>query len=65
MESILRAYLEAAPHGASADLCENTELTKSVLSNWLHGRGNIAPEKLVQAVDWLIQTGKLSFTIHA
>lgn len=65
MEQALRDYLSAAPHGAAAELCENTELTKSVLSNWLHGRAKIAPDKLIQAVDWLLQTGKISLTIHA
>jgi len=64
MEQILREYLTAAPHGAATEICENTELTKSVLSNWMNRRGALTKDKIVQAIDWLIESGKITVTTH-
>jgi len=64
LENTLRSYLSVRGRGAAHELCLNTELTESDISNWLAGRRALPCHKLVAAVGWLISQGRISVTIN-
>lgn len=64
LEGYLRKYLELEGRGAATELCINTSLSASEVSNWLAKRRALASPKLVEAIGWLVSSGKMSITFN-
>lgn len=64
LEGYLKRYLELKGRGAATELCINTDLAASDISNWLAGRRALPSHKLVSAIDWLISSGQASLTFN-
>lgn len=63
LEQKIRQYLEMKGRGAQSEICLNTTITASEMSNWLAGRRPIPAPKLVEIADWLMQQDRIHVTI--
>lgn len=64
LHKALRDYIERAGRGAATAICVNTEVSASELSNWMAGRRDLPAHKLVSAISWLMEDGRLTYNVH-
>jgi hypothetical protein len=63
--AVLCEWLEREGRGSATLLAKETCLTESDISNWLAKRRALPEWKLVDALQWLVSTGRISVTFHA
>ena len=63
--NILREWLEREGRGSAVMLAKETCLTESDISNWLAKRRALPEWKLVDALQWLVSTGRISISFHS
>lgn len=64
LHNALRDYIERTGRGAAAAICLNTDISASDLSNWMAGRRDLPAHKLVSAISWLMEDGRLTYSVH-
>lgn len=62
--AVLKEWMQHNGRGAAALLAQNTTLTESDISNWLAGRRALPDWKLTDALEWLVETRRISVNYH-
>lgn len=60
----IKGIIKSCPRGTATELCANSSLHKTELSNWINGRRQLPEGKTLEILSWLISAGIVNFTTN-